>query len=93
MPDVAKTTGREQELPQFPGEHPARHAASQWMEKLQDQVAHLNLQTAMRGELPLRVQHMRNWPEHMTTVPAEVEATLDAGQLYKAQAEAAKSRG
>ena len=53
------------ELPTFPGEHPARHAAREWMEKFNDKVATHKLQTAQRGELPLRVQHLRNWPAEM----------------------------
>ena len=50
MVDGGKADAAKQDLPHFPGQHPARHAASQWMEKLNDHVAHHKLQTAMRGE-------------------------------------------
>ena len=60
------------------------------MEIFQDIVANAKLQTAMRGELPLRVQHIRNWPASMTAVPQTVTDAMDAAQLYRAQAEASK---
>ena len=78
-----------QELATFPGEHPARHAAREWMEKFGDKVATNKLQTAQHGELPLRVQHLRNWPDEMTHVPAAVASTMNPAQLYKASADAA----
>ena len=77
------------ELPTFPGEHPARHAAREWMEKYNDKVATHKLQTAQRGELPLRVQHLRNWPASMTSVPNDVANGMNPAQLYKARADAA----
>ena len=79
-----------QELPPFPGEHPAQHASREWMEKFNDRVAGEKLQTAQRGELPLRVQHLRNWPVAMTSVPAAIANGMSAAQLYKASADAAQ---
>ena len=79
-----------QELHPFPGEHPARHASREWMEKFNDKVAREKLQPAQRGELPLRVQHLRNWPAEMTTVPDDVANGMNAAQLYKASADAAQ---
>ena len=38
-------------------------------------------------ELPLRVQHVRKWPEAMTTVPAAIASGMNHTQLYKAQAD------
>ena len=91
MPQVNDTVNESvKELPTFPGEHPARHAAREWMEKYNDKVATHKLQTAQRGELPLRVQHLRNWPASMTSVPNNVASGMDPAQLYKAQADAAK---
>ena len=91
MPEAVKTaTEAAQELPAFPGEHPARHAAREWMEKFNDKVSTHKLQTAQRGELPLRVQHLRNWPAAMTTVPPDVAASMNAAQLYKATGDAAQ---
>ena len=77
------------DMPQFPGEHPARHAAREWMEHFHDRVAKRKLQSAQRGELPLRVQHVRKWPESMTQVPPQIAAGMNHAQLYKAQADAA----
>ena len=59
------------------------------MEKFGDKVATNKLQTAQHGELPLRVQHLRNWPDEMTHVPAAVASTMNPAQLYKASADAA----
>ena len=60
------------------------------MEKLNDRISTHKLQTAQRGELPLRVQHLRNWPDAMTAVPQGIARNMNAAQLYKAQAEAAQ---
>ena len=91
MPEAVKAAAEAaQELPPFPGEHPARHAAREWMEKFNDKVSTHKLQTAQRGELPLRVQHLRNWPDAMTAVPADVASGMNAAQLYKATGDAAQ---
>ena len=47
---------------QFPGEHPQQHLAREYIEKLHDAIATRKLQPTVRGELPLRVQAIRNWP-------------------------------
>ena len=60
------------------------------MEKFNDKVAMHKLQTAQHGELPLRVQHLRNWPATMTAVPNDVASTMNAAQLYKASGDAAQ---
>ena len=55
MPEPNSAKSEQQlQLPAFPGEHPARHAASQWMEKMHEKIADEKLQTALNGELPLR---------------------------------------
>ena len=56
-------------LPPFPGEHPPTHAAKQWLEYLVDQETKLHLQAVATGQLPLRVQHLRNWAQQFTAVP------------------------
>ena len=52
MPEPNSAKSEQQlQLPAFPGEHPARHAASQWMEKMHDKIADEKLQTELNGEL------------------------------------------
>ena len=74
----------------FPGEHPQQHLAKEYLDKLHDAISARKLQAIVRGELPLRVQAIRNWPDELTAVPDDVASTMDAAALYKAQADAAR---
>lgn len=77
-------------LPDFPGEHPQQHSFKDWLEVFHDEIAMRRLQPALRGELPFRVQGLRNWPADLVSVPRDVAARLDAAGLLKAKGDAAQ---
>ena len=68
----------------FPGEHPQQHLAREYLDKLHDAIATRKLQAILRGELPLRVQSIRNWPDELTSIPEDVARIMDPAMLYKA---------
>lgn len=87
--DEATTTTTTRKLPEFPGEHPQQHSFRDWLETFNDEVAMRRLQPTLRGEMPFRVQGLRNWPADLTSVPAAVASRLDAAALFKARGDAA----
>ena len=81
--------GHDTKLPEFPGDNPQQHEAKDWLEALDDAINAKMLQEAARGQLPLRVQSIRNWPPDLVQVPAEVQRRMDSSQLYKVKGDAA----
>ena len=59
-------------VPAFPDEYPQAHEAAEWLEKYENRIGKLHLQAVRDGKLPLRVQHLKNWPEEFLAVPEEV---------------------
>ena len=59
-------------VPAFPDEYPQAHEAAEWLEKDENRIGKLHLQAVRDGKLPLRVQHLKNWPEEFLAVPEEV---------------------
>ena len=68
--DIAKT------MPAFPGEFPQAHQAREWLEKLGDHESLHHLQAVQEGKMPLRVQHLRNWPAELCEMPDDLTARL-----------------
>ena len=73
-------------MPAFPGESPSPLEAAEHMEALSDRAADLHLQAIVANKLPLRVQHLRNWPDDMLTIPADVRAAADPVKIFELQA-------
>ena len=79
-------------LDAFPDEYPQLHEAMLWMEKYEDRIGALHLQAVRDGKLPLRVQHLKNWPDEYLDVPDEVLSDTDSAKGYTLQLEAVKRR-
>ena len=76
-------------LPRFPGDCPGLHQGKQWAEALDDEIRALRLQPILSNQLPLRVQHLRNWPDELCEVSDEILDTVDEAIAYKIKVEAA----
>ena len=85
-PSVQESVKR---LPKFPGDCPSLHQGKLWTEALDDETRVLRLQPILANQLPLRVQHLRNWPEELCEVSAAVLATADDATAYKLRVDAA----
>ena len=90
MAPPPSTSQGDSKLTTFPSECPQPHKAREWLQRLGEKITELKLQQAARGEVPLRVSHLRNWPPHLTAVPDDVAESMDAASLYKARADAAR---
>ena len=77
-------------LPPFPGIHPQPHQITEWIEAFADKSSGLGLQAVLAGNLPLRVQSLRNWPDSLTTIPKTVVDEASASRLYSLRVEAAR---
>ena len=82
--------GAVRDLPNFPGEHPKAHEAVEFMEAAYEKVEQRQLQPVLTGELPMRVRHLRNYPEHLINIDPTVAASLSPEALRKEQREAAR---
>jgi hypothetical protein len=76
-------------MPDFPSEFPQAHEAAEWMDFLSDKKGKLHLQAVSNGQLPLRVQHLRNWSAAHCTVPQTAVDAADAVKLYELECSAA----